>query len=214
MTNSTTFTQGTTITSAWLNDVNTKTFNDDASTVSYMPAGVGAVATTVEDQLLNIQSWSVNVKDAPFYAKGDGVTDDTAAIQAAINSQGTGGYVFIPKGDYLVTSQLIIPYSRFRLSGAGCFVTRLITNAAFNNSDGLVKLSGPGGPPTFLNDMCISGPTGGAGAISRGLNVAANGSFIKNVWVTTRCCVVCMNACVCCTCCAIVYTLRTINYYP
>jgi polygalacturonase len=40
---------------------------------------------------------SVSVKD--FGAVGDGTTDDTAAIQAAIDSlSATGGIVFIPKG--------------------------------------------------------------------------------------------------------------------
>jgi Pectate lyase superfamily protein len=43
----------------------------------------------------------INVKDKG--AKGDGETDDTAAIQAAIDEVGgTGGTVFVPKGTYMV----------------------------------------------------------------------------------------------------------------
>src|SRR5437899_5759912 len=49
------------------------------------------------------QSGVNNVRD--FGAKGDGVTDDTAALQAAI-TQASGGIVFVPAGTYVVTSQL------------------------------------------------------------------------------------------------------------
>ena len=45
----------------------------------------------------------VNVKDKG--ARGDGRTDDTAAIQAAINKvAGTGGTVFVPDGTYMINS--------------------------------------------------------------------------------------------------------------
>lgn len=50
----------------------------------------------------------INVKDPPYNAKGDGVTDDTAAIQAALNAR-PGPYVFLPSGVYLLTGQLTIP---------------------------------------------------------------------------------------------------------
>src|SRR4030042_7161793 len=54
----------------------------------------------------------INGKDAPYNAKSDGVTDDTAAIQAAVNaayaagggSTGPGAQVYFPDGKYIVTS--------------------------------------------------------------------------------------------------------------
>jgi len=44
----------------------------------------------------------VNVKDAPFNATGDGVTDDTAAINAAIAAAESGSTLFFPQGVYMV----------------------------------------------------------------------------------------------------------------
>lgn len=56
----------------------------------------------------------VNVKD--FGAKGDGVTDDTAAIQAAIDS---GKNVFIPMGVYLCGRELELKTKGQIITGAG-----------------------------------------------------------------------------------------------
>lgn len=75
-----------------------------SSMVGYLPEGTGAVTTTVQDKLRE----SVSVKD--FGAVGDGVTDDTAAVQAAI-AAGTASSVtpyaiYFPTGSYRITSSL------------------------------------------------------------------------------------------------------------
>ena len=69
-----------------------------AALVTYSQGGVGAVARTVESKLRE----SVSVKD--FGAVGDGVTDDTAAIQAAIDSAKT---IDIPPGVHIVDRLLV-----------------------------------------------------------------------------------------------------------
>jgi hypothetical protein len=56
---------------------------------------------------------------APYNAKGDGVTDNTTAIQNALNQAGTdgGGIVFLPPGKYKVLGHLTVP-TNVELKGA------------------------------------------------------------------------------------------------
>lgn len=86
-----------------------------SSAIGYLPAGTGAVATNVQGKLREV----VSVKD--FGAVGDGVTDDTAAIQNAINAvqAAGGGYELrIPEGKYRVTARLNIT-SEISIVGEG-----------------------------------------------------------------------------------------------
>jgi hypothetical protein len=87
-----------------------------ASSVTYTPV-VSGINTNIAAFL--DANGLINVKH--FGAKGDGVTDDTAAIQAAIDSTlssgisegygGRGSTVFLPDGDYRVSSTINIPQS-------------------------------------------------------------------------------------------------------
>jgi hypothetical protein len=81
-------------------------------------APITATGSTTARTLENRFADVVNVKD--FGAKGDGTTDDTAAIQAAVNSLSlTGGTVFFPTGKFLVNSTVTISVRGISLVGNG-----------------------------------------------------------------------------------------------
>lgn len=84
-----------------------------ADGIDYAPPGFGAVTTDVQTKLRE----TISVKD--FDAKGDGTTDDTSALQSAINYIKTlgGGRVYIPEGVYLISSTLIIDSPNIELFG-------------------------------------------------------------------------------------------------
>jgi hypothetical protein len=67
----------------------------------FVQSGTGAVERTVDDKLRDV----VSVKD--FGAVGDGVTDDTVAIQAALNT--TTKAIYFPQGTYVVASPNTTP---------------------------------------------------------------------------------------------------------
>ena len=118
-----------------------------ADLVSYAPAGTGAVATTVQAKLRE----SVSVKD--FGAVGDGVTDDTAAIQAALDAATS---VHFPEGTYLVESAINLPSSSgFKLSGSKRSSTTIKASGLFS---GVVFNRAVGSASAYvISDMTIDG---------------------------------------------------------
>lgn len=100
----------------------TERFGDliNASQIVYNPAGTGAVATTVQTKLRE----TVSVKD--FGAVGNGIADDTAAIQAAINSGADN--IYAPAGSYKITSTITLSTTRdLTFYGAGRDATGFLT---------------------------------------------------------------------------------------
>lgn len=71
----------------------------------------------------------INVKDAPYNAKGDGRSDDAKAIQKAIDEN---EYVFIPKGTFTISKPLLLKSSS-KLFGLGNVQT-IITPTSDSNS--------------------------------------------------------------------------------
>ena len=86
---------------------------------------------------------AVSVKDSRFAAAGDGATDDTAALQAALDHcfgsigapHGSAGVyqnkaLYVPPGRYKITAPLTVKYLHGgRIIGAGRFVTQIENTA-------------------------------------------------------------------------------------
>lgn len=85
------------------------TNNIVAPSSTYQATGTGSVSRTQASKNADV----VSVKD--FGAVGDGTTDDTAAIQAALNA---AAVVFAPTGVYKISGAITIPSQR-RLYGDG-----------------------------------------------------------------------------------------------
>ena len=88
----------------------------------------GAVGKTLNDKMQDL----VSVKD--FGAVGDGIADDTAAIQAGIDlACQYGGCVYLPAGTYKITSALVFsmnsgtvdPFKRPSMRGDGMAATTI-----------------------------------------------------------------------------------------
>jgi len=115
----------------------TDRFNDavvqvDSSDVTFLQAGTGAVTRTAQAKMRDV----VSVKD--FGAVGDGVVDDTAAIQAAIDAMPNGSALsFVGNATYKVTAPIVVPPNL-----TGCvFLGNGATIRAYHNGDGLVMIA-------------------------------------------------------------------------
>ena len=96
----------------------------------------------------------VNIKD--FGAVGNGITDDTAAISAAIAALGTYKILFFPTGVYLVGSQLEVSLASIAIFGAGRFSStiKLKNSSSIAEGQAILLLSAAG---ITVEDIGIEG---------------------------------------------------------
>ncbi|MEK7152444.1 MAG: glycosyl hydrolase family 28-related protein [Patescibacteria group bacterium] len=105
------------------------------------PAGQPVGNFVLSNDGANLKWKADTVLDVTNYgAKGDGVTDDTAAIQSAIDAAVNGGTVFLPRGVYMVTG-LVIRNKGTNILGDGRWATRLVR---LSGTAPLITMNGSG----------------------------------------------------------------------
>ncbi|HEY8354298.1 MAG TPA: glycosyl hydrolase family 28-related protein [Methylophilaceae bacterium] len=131
---------------------------DLANVVTVQAEGTGAVPRTVQDKLREV----VSVKD--FGAVGDGVTDDTAAIQLAVDylnhvSATTPASLVFPSGRYLITDEIDLTATggkrREIIGGNGFETAELLVN--FSGHDKYVFKLGDPTAPAYQRGISIRG---------------------------------------------------------
>jgi hypothetical protein len=126
-----------------------------------------------------------NVKDPAYGATGDGVADDTAEINAAIDAANAagGGIVFIPRGTFLVTGVTLKSNVEIVGSGYGSVIklknatnAGVINFAAAATRCGVSHLRVDGNKVNQTEDHdCYGIVTPGAGGVSD--------SWVRDCWV-------------------------------
>lgn len=135
-------------------------------------------------------AWTAEFNVKRYGAHGDGVTDDTAAIQTAINlASVSGGTVSFPAGTYVAGTLTL--YTKVHLSGAGIEATILQlkagTNAALIQSSNFASLTGTNSTSGIYNfgvyNLTLDGNKTNNASGGYGLQLYGYGYVLHNVRV-------------------------------
>jgi predicted RNA-binding protein with TRAM domain len=114
-----------------------------AGGVKFTQSGSGAVTRTVDSKLKDV----VSVKD--FGAVGDGVANDTTAVQAALSSGAAS--VYVPAGTYKITANLTRS-GQTRLHGDGIKASVIL----FDGNFGLIYTGGDGSDHYNMSALALA----------------------------------------------------------
>ena len=149
-----------------------------SSLIGFIQSQANAVAETVQDKLRQ----TVSVKD--FGAVGDGVTNDTTAIQNALS---TGKSVYFPSGTYNISSALV-PSANQLIYGAGQQNTIIQQTSASANGFTLSAISWVYIQQLSIVSTAVS-PTGAAISVTAGgnnfIDAVQTASFFKGFLFTS-----------------------------
>jgi hypothetical protein len=153
----------------------------DAIEALQVKVGVdGSGVTTSLDYRVGVLELAGIVNVKAYGAAGDGAADDTAEIQAAIDSvAATGGVVYFPVGSYKLSAALTV-YSNLTLIGDGA--TSVLIQTATNTH----CLSGSAITRLVVRDLYILGTGSGTGDgihLVKGANDSTPYTVIENVTI-------------------------------
>ncbi|MFI0967050.1 glycosyl hydrolase family 28-related protein [Streptomyces sp. NPDC021080] len=118
---------------------------------------LNAALVDLQTQATTLARVSVIVKDPAYGATGNGTTDDTAAIQAAISAVGAagGGVVYFPPGNYLLngSSPLTVSSNSVVLRGSGAEATKILVGSGFSGSSAISVT----GTNVQITDLSVNG---------------------------------------------------------
>lgn len=161
---------------------------ESAGSISYDPGETGSVQTTVQDKLRE----TVSVKD--FGAVGDGIADDTVAIQAAIDGvayttfgyygEVTGKILHFPAGVYKISAALTVP-ANAGIHFVGDGKTRSTLWQSINNVN-IFDVTGNNFRGGFRG-MRLTGNQGQVGGTAKAINIGPNGNqiYVEDCWINT-----------------------------
>ncbi len=121
--------------------------------------------------------------------KGDGTTDDTAALQAVLNSAGVGATVYFPSGTYLVSAPLQ-PLRQQRLVGCHSpkydpaeYPTTTCALRASAGFTGTALLTYNNAPGVTVQSLCLLGKGQTASGGLNGIDMGTSTSGEKQWWI-------------------------------
>jgi len=173
------------------------------SAEGFIPNGNGVLDTKALDEHLDGKGLSptalsatyasktasvINVKDAPYNAKGDGATNDTTAINAALAALVAGGTLYFPPGRYMTDGGHAITKPSVKIIGSSGRAQTYnsqcqlyLRNGA--NADMLTLTTNQ----VTIRDLALYGNYNNQTGTSRGVvlpnTVGANYFLLDNVWV-------------------------------
>lgn len=142
--------------------------------------GVDETLTTALAAASQINQPFFNVRN--YGAVGDGVADDTGAFVLAHDAAAaTGGIIFVPGGNYLLTRPWRITNTRVSVMGAGCLATILTIGLATGTAI-TVNTIAPSHSGSSISDLTIATTVGG-GFLTPLEITGSDGFILRNVVV-------------------------------